>query len=318
MVGKFQFGHILIYSGIIVVFLLTSVIGLQVENWGITVGKSTMLPQATGGSIPLQKLLLSGITQARSVLQPLPTYDGYKTYVYTDQYGMQMTYYMYAPANQVPGKKYPVVLLLHGSGEKADPQKTPAQNQNTLLRQFYANVWSSEAVQSKYPSYIVIPQIEVPDRWVSVPGNTGSYQMADEPSNSLLLAKEIIDTVQQQHSNIDANRIYLTGLSMGGYGAWEAGERWPNYFAADAPLAGAGDPTHASALKNMPVWAFYGAKDTMVPTSGSRDMVQAIKEAGGKPKLTVYPDLGHGVWGQTYSPTEDPAFFAWLFSQRKK
>jgi predicted peptidase len=326
--SKIHFGFIIIYGIVSVVVLIFSVIGVQIENLGIVPENTGIIAhidengttntQAEGGTVQLRNLLFSDTAHATSVLQPLPAYDGYMTYLYTDQYGHQMTYYIYAPGNQVPGKKYPVVLLLHGSGEKADPQASPLQNQATLLQQFYANTWSSTAVQSQYPGYIVIPQIEAPDRWVSVPGNTGSYQMAEKPSDSLLLVKEIMDTVQQQHSNIDANRIYLTGLSMGAYGAWEAGERWPNYFAADAPLAGAGDPSHASTLLTMSVWAFYGAKDTTVPTTGTKDMIQAISADGGSPKLTVYPDLAHGIWDRTYSMSEDPTFFAWLFSQSKK
>jgi predicted peptidase len=139
--------------------------------------------------------------------------------------------------------------------------------------------------------------------------------MATNPSNSLLLAKELVDTLQQQYDNIDAQRLYVTGLSMGGYGAWEAGERWPDYFAADVPLAGAGDPTHASALVHLPIWAFYGAQDTTVPTTGTTDMIQAIKNAGGQPRCTVFPNAAHGVWapGQAYSP----ALFTWLFSQKR-
>jgi predicted peptidase len=134
------------------------------------------------------------------------------------------------------------------------------------------------------------------------------------------MAKEIVDALQKQYTNIDPRRLYVTGLSMGGYGTWEAIERWPNYFAAAAPIAGAGDPSKASVLTHLPVWAFHGSKDTIVPVSGSRDMIAAITAAGGKPRYTEFPGAGHGVWGYVYATTGTadrvPSFFPWLFSHQ--
>jgi predicted peptidase len=133
------------------------------------------------------------------------------------------------------------------------------------------------------------------------------------------MAKEILDMLLNKYSGIDADRLYVTGLSMGGYGTWEAIERWPNYFAAAAPLSGAGDPSKAALLVHEPIWAFHGALDTVVPVSGSRDMISAITQAGGHPRYTEFPNDGHDLWtsGKVYSPTADPAFFSWLFSQKK-
>lgn len=245
--------------------------------------------------------------------------QGYEVHTYTDSDGMKMTYYLYVPSDYTPQQKYPLVLLLHGGGESANPEATPEQNSALLLNQYYTQVWTSSAIQQKWPSFIVIPQVVSPDRWVNVPAATGSYTLAAQPSDSLRLAKEIVDILQHEYQGIDANRLYVTGLSMGGYGTWEAIERWPDYFAAAAPLAGAGDPSKAALLVHLPIWAFHGAQDTDVPVSGSRDMVQAITQAGGHPRYTEYPNDGHDLWGpgEVYSPTSDPAFFAWLFSQKK-
>jgi len=107
---------------------------------------------------------------------------------------------------------------------------------------------------------------------------------------------------------------------MGGYGTWEAIERWPNYFAAAAPIAGAGDPSKASTLTHLPIWAFHGSADRTVPVSGSRDMIDAISAAGGNPRYTEFPGAGHGVWGYVYSlgaSGNATDFFPWLFSQHK-
>jgi dienelactone hydrolase len=121
-----------------------------------------------------------------------------------------------------------------------------------------------------------------------------------------------VDALQKQYPNIDPHRLYITGLSMGGYGTWDAIERWPDYFAAAAPLAGAGDPSKASRLVNLPIWAFHGSGDGDVPVSSSRDMIEAIKVAGGHPRYTEYASAGHDIWIMVYST---PAFMSWLFSQ---
>jgi predicted peptidase len=243
---------------------------------------------------------------------------GYETYSYTGADGTKMTYYLFVPNNYNPQQKYPLVLMLHGGGESANPKATPEQNSTLILHQYYSQVWISSAIQEKWPSFILIPQVVTPNRWVNVPAATGSYTLAPQPSESLRMAKEILDMLPNEYQGIDPDRLYVTGLSMGGYGTWEAVERWPNYFAAAAPLSGAGDPSKTALLVHQPIWAFHGDQDTVVPVSGSRDMIQAITKAGGHPLYTEYPNDGHDLWdpGKVYSPTSDPAFFAWLFSQK--
>jgi predicted peptidase len=240
-------------------------------------------------------------------------YDGYLTRTYTDAQGASMTYYLYVPRGYNPGQSYPLVLLLHGGGERASPKSTPAQNRSLLLNDAYANVWSSLTVQSRWPSFIVVPQVMGDNQWVNTPSDQGSYQLAPEPSVSLRLAKEIVDELQREYQGIDSNRLYITGLSMGGYGTWDAIERWPAYFAAAAPIAGAGDPAQASVLAQLPIWAFHGADDMNVPVSGSRAMIQAIRAAGGQPNYTEYPQAGHDIWMQVYTSSD---FLSWFFSQR--
>lgn len=248
-----------------------------------------------------------------------PVVQGYETLIYRGPNGLQMPYYLALPAGYNPQKKYPLVLVLQGGAEVAKPKASLAQDRKLLLSQYYAQVWISAAVQDKWPSFVLLPQVVAPDRWVNVPARTGSYTMSAQPSVSLSAAKAITDMLQRAYSSVDANRIYVTGLSMGGYGAWEAIERWPDYFAAAAPLSGAGDPTRAGVLVHMPIWAFHGAKDTTVPVSGSRDMIQAITQAGGHPRYTEFPNGMHDLWepGHVYSPGNDPAFFTWLFSQKR-
>ncbi len=149
----------------------------------------------------------------------------------------------------------------------------------------------------------------------------GSYTQPAQPSIPLGLTKELLDALQKQYTGIDANRLYITGLSNGGYGTWDAIERWPDYFAAAVPISGAGDPSKAAVLKNLPIWAFHGSDDTTVPVEGSRDMIAAIQTAGGLPKYTELTGMGHVIWPYVYSLNTSsqrvPGFFAWLFSQHK-
>ncbi len=242
------------------------------------------------------------------------TYEGYLTRIYTDKQGNSIPYYLYVPYNYHPAQRYPLVLLLHGGGERGQDERSLAQNRARLLNDAYAAIWSSSAIQSRWPSFIVVPQVMDQNRWVSTPAAQGSYQLASKPTDSLQLAKDVVDMLQRVYAGIDASRLYITGLSMGGYGTWDAIERWPTYFAAAAPIAGAGDPSQAAVLTHLPIWAFHGAEDTVVPVSGSRDMIQAIRSAGGQPRYTEYPQAGHGIWMQVYSSSD---FLTWLFAQQK-
>ena len=273
-------------------------------------------------SSPLQDL--NGLKIGCTPGQP----DQYLSCEAQESNGLSLTFYLYLPKGYTPGTKYPLVLLLEGSGERADANKSAGENRNAIVESPYAQVFGtgfsgqdSENVQEHWPSFVVIPQLVNPARFVDVPGSQGSYTMTPQPNTSLRMTKEIVDTLQLVNHDIDPARLYVTGLSMGGYGTWEAAERWPDYWAAAAPIAGGGDPSKASRLVNLPLWAFHSADDSVVPVSGSRDMIAAIRALGGHPKYTEYSDLGHGCWLAPYTimgnPSPTPDFFSWLFAQRK-
>jgi predicted peptidase len=287
-------------------------------------------------SIPLPYLSQQAhgqTTPARPTPVPTPSVTGanaFVTRVFTNGQGQSLTYYLYVPYNYSPQRSYPLVLVLHGGGEHSHPNWTAGQNKAILFRNDYVQVWEpgynvpyNPQVQQHWPSFIVIPQIPVGHQWVNVPVHAGSYSQPAQPATSLLLTKELLDALQKQYQGIDAGRLYITGISLGGYGVWDAIERWPDYFAAAIPIAGAGDPSKAAVLKNLPIWAFQGADDQTVPVSGSRDMIAAIGAAGGHPRSTEYPGAGHGVWGYVYSTTGNPqqntpGVLPWLFAQHKR
>ena len=114
---------------------------------------------------------------------------------------------------------------------------------------------------------------------------------------------------------IDPDRIYVTGLSMGGFGTWDLIARFPDRFAAAVPVCGGGDPGTAPLIRDLPVWAFHGALDRVVPPSNSRVMVRALQEAGARPGYSEYPDVGHNSWTKAY---EDPYLLPWLFEQHRQ
>lgn len=182
-------------------------------------------------------------------------------------------------------KKWPVIVFLHGSGERGS---------NLELVKVHGPPKLVEK-DPDFPFIVVSPQCPADTRW-----------------NAMLLGA-MLDSVTAKHA-VDQDRIYLTGLSMGGFGTWDWAAAEPRRFAALVPICGFGDPRIAGRLKNVPVWVFHGAKDTAVPLSGSEEIVKALEKAGGKPKLTVYPEAGHDSWTETYN---NPELYKWLLEQKR-
>jgi predicted peptidase len=247
--------------------------------------------------------------------EPVPV-GAFATRVYRDESGHSMTYYLYGPSSYTPDGKYPLVLILHGGGERSDPALSPEQNRDVLLRQVYVKAFSATSTQDRWPCFVVVPQATTSQRWVNVGASISSYTLAAQPSLALAQAMEIVRYLQQEYSAIDSGRVYVGGISMGGFGTWEAVERWPETFAAAFPIAGAGDPQAAAALADVPVWVFHGSGDTLVPVAGSRLMVQAVRAAGGTACYTEYPGADHDIWF-TIRPLDQPKVLAWIFSQRR-
>ena len=131
--------------------------------------------------------------------------------------------------------------------------------------------------------------------------------------NAFELTKQLIDSLVAGGA-VDTDRIYITGLSMGGYGTWEAIQRWPDFFAAAIPICGGGDPALANTLTTLPLWAWHGEVDTVIEVNKTRRMIDAINAAGGHPKATYIAKCGHGSWGPAY---KEAALSTWLLAQRR-
>jgi len=226
---------------------------------------------------------------------------------------LQLPYRLLMPKDYDPKQKYPLVVFLHGAGERG------ADNKMQLVHGM--NDFASDEVMAKYPAFVVAPQCPSDQRWVEVDWTLDKHTQPKEPGAALAATLKLVDALQRELS-IDGRRIYVTGLSMGGYGVWDALARRPELFAAAAPICGGADLATAGKIKAIPIWAFHGERDTVVKPHRSQGMIAALKAAGAAqpaagntaPKYTEYPGVGHDSWTPTY---RDPAFYEWLFAQRK-
>ncbi|GIW79831.1 MAG: hypothetical protein KatS3mg105_1638 [Gemmatales bacterium] len=245
---------------------------------------------------PLAQLVLFCTTAMAQVPKDLPLAAD----VYIDSKGNKLPYRLLKPKNYDPKKKYPLVLFLHGAGERGTDNK----------KQLIHGIGDFVRNQDKYPCFVVVPQCPAGQTWAD-----WRYKgpQPKEPTLPTKLSLQLVEQIQKKYS-IDDKRLYITGLSMGGFGTWDVICRYPDKFAAAVPICGGGDPRLAEKIKDLPIWAFHGAKDRAVKPERSRLMIEAIKKAGGKPKYTEYPDVGHAAWVPAY---RDQKLFEWLFSQKR-
>jgi len=216
-----------------------------------------------------------------------------------------LRYRLLEPPPPADGGRLPLVLFLHGAGERGDD--------NTA--QLKHGAVEFQRRQARHPCFVLIPQCPEGKRWVEVDwgGKAGAGTFPAEPSVPLALTIEVVDALVASGA-VDPDRVYVTGLSMGGYGTWYAAGMPGGRLAAAAPICGGGDPLWAARYKDLPIWAFHGDRDQAVPPGRSREMIDAVRAAGGKPKYTEYAGVGHDSWTQTYA---DDSFHEWLFSQRR-
>lgn len=212
--------------------------------------------------------------------------------------GDAMPYRIFIPANYNPKEKYPLALCLHGAGGRGKDNMSRGTEAFKAL--------SSSEVQREYPSILVTPQCPKNANWSSRPTNS-TVRYID-------FVLEVLDELEKEFS-IDHSRLYVTGQSMGGYGTWAAITTRPNRFAAAVPVCGGGNPGAVTEIAHLPIWAFHGEKDTVVPTQKSRAMVAALKEEGSTIKYTEYPGLGHASWVPAWKETD---LIPWLFKQENK
>jgi len=198
-----------------------------------------------------------------------------------------MRYLLYLPDDYTELKtKWPLILFLHGAGERGDSlQKVKVHGPPKLIDN-----------GKTFPFIILSPQCPKNQGW------------ATDELDALL--KDVTKLYR-----VDKNRTYVTGISMGGYGTWALATKYPDRFAAIAPICGGGYLNKAELLKHLPIWVFHGAKDKVVPLQRSQEMVDVLKKVGGNVKFTIYPEAGHDSWTKTYN---NPELFEWFLKNKRE
>ncbi len=240
--------------------------------------------------------------------EPELTVDSFEARTYESPKGGKLLYRQLSPAKVESGRQYPLVLLLHGAGGRGDDNVRQITDAGVC-----PGLLNKVGFASRYKCYMIAPQVPRGKRWVEVNWSAKAHDMPAQPGEQMRMALELVDSAMKKYP-IDPNRVYVTGLSMGGYGTWDAIQRRPKFFAAAVPVCGGGDTAHAAKLTKIPLWVWHGDKDRAVPTSRSRDMVAAIRKAGGKPIYTEQPNCGHNVWVHAYGSRKT---WDWLFAQRR-
>jgi predicted peptidase len=205
--------------------------------------------------------------------------------------GTTSPYVVFVPKDYDGTKDYPVILFLHGSGESKGGMKKPVEvGIGTAIKHH----------EKTFPFITVIPQSE--KRTWGAATEDGKRAMA------------ILDEVMKEYKT-DPKRVYLTGLSMGGFGTWSLAAAHPDKWAAIAPICGGGNPKEAEKIKDLPCWCFHGDADPTVKVEKSREMIDALKKAGASPKFTEFPGVGHNSWDKAYATAE---LYPWFLEHQKK
>jgi predicted peptidase len=204
-------------------------------------------------------------------------------------------------------RKYPLVIFLHGSGERG--------HDNEAQLKWGVMNFATDQNMVLHPALVIAPQCPEKMGWSSFSRekNTTEMHLQSTPTKPMELLIELIHKLIKTMP-IDSNRIYITGLSMGGFGTYDAIERYPNLFAAAVPVCGGGDASKAASIARLPIWIFQGAEDPAVNPKFALDMFEALTKAGAHPGLTQYPETGHFSWLAAYS---DALMIEWLFRQHK-
>lgn len=203
-----------------------------------------------------------------------------------EQFNLPVNYLLYQPDGYETdtAKKWPLIVFLHGSGERGDDvEKVKVHGPPKIIEQ-----------GKRLPFIVASPQAPM-DGW--------------EPEILIRFIRGL-----QSKYRVDNDRIYLTGLSMGGYGTWRLAMKYPHVFAAIAPICGGGDTTEISKLKNMPVWCFHGAKDRVVKPQESVRLTDALKKYNKNVRLTMYPEAEHDSWTETYN---NDSLYSWFLQHKR-
>lgn len=231
--------------------------------------------------------------------------------VFVNTLGDTLNYRILLPRDYDSGKRYPLLLFLHGAGERGE------DNLSQLIHG--AKLFAKQEVRNQYPAVVVFPQCPKSDYWAQMTRNEArtewNFPFSEQPGQAMGLVIQLVEHLKITEK-VDDRRMYVAGLSMGGMGTFELLARIPGEFAAAVPICGGGNPLLAPLYAgNTSLWVFHGDADTVVPVELSRKMVEAVKQAGGKVRYTEYKGVNHDSWTPAFA---EPELLKWLFSQKRK
>ncbi|MGN6166031.1 MAG: alpha/beta hydrolase-fold protein [Flavisolibacter sp.] len=255
--------------------------------------------------LPLLFLCISTVMKAQDT-------SLYERHLYIEK-GDTLPYRLLLPKDYDASKKYPLILFLHGSGERG--------NDNELQLVHGADLFLRDSIRNNYKAIVVFPQCGLNSYWSNVKIVTDSiqktrvfnFQSEGEPTIAMKLLLSLLNELPKKYK-LDKDRIYVGGLSMGGMGTFEIVHRKPKLFAAAFPICGGANAAIADDLKNAAWWIFHGLKDNVVDPVYSRVMAAALKGEGADVKLTLYPDANHNSWDSAFAERD---LMPWLFSKHK-
>lgn len=227
--------------------------------------------------------------------------DGFAARSFTSSTGVTMPYRLFTPDTRAHRGPLPIVIYLHGSGGAGTDNLKQISGGNTDG----THAWIAPDMQARHPAFVLAPQMTGGNQW--------GAPRSDEITPHAALVLELLASLSKELA-IDSDRVYLVGQSLGGRGTWDLISKRPDLFAAAVPLCGDGSATRISKARAVPVWAFHGARDEVIPVSASRELVAALKAAGSSVKYTEYPDTGHNVWTRAFSEKD---LAEWMFMQRR-
>ena len=255
------------------------------RRWGFTLVDWLLLAAIAGLTVQLSAMVL-GPTVEWWKNRPRPGVQVCQQYIATDgEPRLWADYLLYLPKDYDANRRWPLIVFLHGAGERGHDLEIVRRS---TLPSLVEQGQTMEAI-------LLSPQCPANTNW--------------SPETIVKLVEHV-----SGRFSVDEDRVYLTGYSLGGWGTWTTAMYDPGRFAAVAPLAGGGDTQQAEQLKDVPIWAFHGDKDTVVPLEATQRMVDAVKKCGGQVKFTVYSGVGHGISEMTYQNRE---FFEWLLGQHR-
>ncbi len=236
--------------------------------------------------------------------------EAYEKKVYVSSNGDSLLNRQLSPEKQLIGEKYPLVIFLHGAGERG--------NDNEAQLTHGGNMFTNPVNREKYPAYVIFPQCPKEDFWAPRvrPNNFNEnpFSVDSEPSQSLLLVKEMLDDVIQKYP-IDTRRIYVAGLSMGGMGTFDMLCRYPDLFAAAVPICGGVNTERLSGIKTKTnIRIYHGDADAIVPVTFSREAYKALKNNDAQVEYIEFPGVNHDSWTPAFNQTD---FLEWIFSKKK-